>query len=340
MKFLGNLSFKTIGSDPEFFIIKNKQAFPSCLFLKEEKNALINNTNFKLFKDNLLLEGNIPPAVNSKNFISNMAELYWMINNLLKYQSAKIIHEDAMKFAPRFLKLPDAYNFGCSGYFNTWDEINNDFLITKIHSTPVLKGPMRTAGFHIHLGMDYQGEYQNNNNGKTKNLQTDLKDTPLEKIIKFHINRIVTRVFDLLVTNPSRHVYVNKERAKGYGQFGAFRNTPYGVECRSLGGYFTQIKYLRWVAEQSIKAVNHTNMLIKKNPDALIHFSKNIKFDVIDNIFLNPSLYKAFNLNYNDEIQQINEIAKKEDNPDKRFFDKVHQSNSSYEPELEYDFSY
>ena len=241
-----------------------------------------------------------------------MTKLVSLMNAIVSKKQAIISSKDAMKFAPRFLMLPDASNFGCSGYYNAWDDIDNDFLITKLHSTPILSGPTRTAGFHIHLGVTYTGEYQGNISKKTKNLNKELKNTPLEIILKFHMNRIITKLFDLLVTNPSRRIHVSKERALGYGNFGAFRVTPYGLECRSLGGYFTQRKYLSWVANQSIKAVKYAGMLIEQDPDALIHFSKEVKLETIGGIYLNPKLYKKFNLDYTKEISKINNINKYE----------------------------
>lgn len=308
MKFLGNLTFKSIGSDPEFFIVKNNQALPSCMFVQAMKNNSIKSP-FKIFKDNLLIEGNIPPSCSIKGFINNMETLKGMMKNRIQKKEAQLISTDAMKFAPRFLTLPDASDFGCSNYFDAWDDIKNVLTIPKSHPTPKFRSNLRTAGFHIHLGLAYEGTYQDINSQQTKSLK-DLTNTALEKVIKFHINRVIVKIFDLLVTNTSRHIHVHQERAKGYGSFGAFRNTPYGLECRSLGGYFTQKKYLWWVAEQSIRAISHTSFLIKKNPEALIHFSKDVNLETINNLFIKPELYKKFHLDYNQEINKINEIEK------------------------------
>ena len=320
MKFLGKLICQTIGSDPEFFITKNGQALPSCLFLDDDK--IINHSNgYKIFKDNLLIEGNIPYAYSTKTFLDNMHYLKGLMEKLVKPKQAYITSEDAMVFAPRFLAIPDAQNFGCSGYFDAWEGMKDNLSITKLHPTPRLETPLRTAGFHIHLGIGYLGEYQDVASNKTYNLSKDLKNTPTEKVLKFHINRIIARVFDLLVTNPSRQVYVNKERALGYGKLGSFRMTKYGLECRSLGGYFTRKEYLLWVAIQSIRAVEHTYYLIKKDPQALIYFSNTIKLGIIDDIYINPRLYKEFGLDYDKEINRIYKINKTINT--KKFYEKT-----------------
>jgi len=310
MKFIGNTKFETIGSDPEFFITKNERALPSSIFITPDYKG--SDSNYPIFKDNLLIEGNIPYSTVANLFVFNMTKLVFLMNTIVNKRQAVISSKDAMKFAPRFLMFPDASNFGCSGYYNAWDDTDNDFLISKLHSTPILKGPIRTAGFHIHLGVTYTGEYQSSTSKKTKNLNKELKNTPMEVVLKFHMNRIITRLFDLLVTNPSRYVHVSRERALGYGGFGAFRTTPYGLECRSLGGYFTQHKYLSWVADQSIKVIKYAGTLIEQNPDALIYFSRNVKLETVNDIYLDPKLYKIFNLNYDKEISKINDITKYE----------------------------
>ena len=55
--------------------------------------------------------------------------------------------------------------------------------------------------------------------------------------------------------------YVDNRRFENYGGLGQFRHTSYGVECRSLGAYFADDKYLPWVIEQSCKALSFV-----KNP--------------------------------------------------------------------------
>ena len=66
----------------------------------------------------------------------------------------------------------------------------------------------------------------------------------------------ITRAFDYFVVYPSRQIYSCPIRALYYGDYGNFRNKEYGVEVRSLGGFFSQDKYLGWIYDQTIKAIN------------------------------------------------------------------------------------
>ena len=67
----------------------------------------------------------------------------------------------------------------------------------------------------------------------------------------------LTRAFDYFVVYPSRKIYNDPIRAQYYGDYGNFRITSYGVECRSLGGFFTADEYLSWLFDQSMKMFDY-----------------------------------------------------------------------------------
>ena len=73
------------------------------------------------------------------------------------------------------------------------------------------------------------------------------------------LNTLIAKGFDYFVVNPARAEYNDAIRAKYYGSHGNYRDKPYGLECRSLGGYFLKDKYLGWVYDNVIKLINYIN---------------------------------------------------------------------------------
>ena len=70
------------------------------------------------------------------------------------------------------------------------------------------------------------------------------------------MNSLIAKAMDCFLGMPSDEVLFSEERRGSYGVLGAYRDTSYGLEYRSLGGYFTASKYLPWVYDQTIKAIN------------------------------------------------------------------------------------
>lgn len=112
----------TIGADPEFFIVdKRGEAFPATSLFNGTKDSPENvGGGFALVKDNVLIEGNIPPANNEEEYIHNMKTLKAMINEVLEIAGLELHAADSMTYKPRFLKHPEAMEFGCSAFKNAW----------------------------------------------------------------------------------------------------------------------------------------------------------------------------------------------------------------------------
>lgn len=216
----------TIGSDPEFFIFNND--------VPESSIGLINGTKedpeevapgYGILKDNVLIEGNIPPARTKEEFISNMRQLKEFMNEIIS--PYEIVCADSAKFTPQQLDNYEARRFGCMPYFNAWTlGINSPANLVELD--------WRTSGCHIHCGYTYEGE---------------------EPIDSDWLAVLITRAFDYFVVYPSRIIYDDPIRSKYYGDYGNFRIKEYGVECRSLGGYFAKDEYLGWIYDQTIKAI-------------------------------------------------------------------------------------
>lgn len=219
----------TIGSDPEFFIVtKRGDAYPSIEIFKGTKDEPEDQGGgFALLKDNVLVEGNIPPAHSEDEYIQFMTTLQNMINSVLEINGLQLYAADSMTYKKQYLNHPEANVFGCSSYKNGWE-------VGQFSAENMSHLPIRVAGDHQHIG------YQ---------LLTD--DVSQRKM-----NRYIARAFDYFVTWPSRQHHNDEFRAKYYGPYGVYRDCPtYGLECRALGGHFTHYDHLAWVYQQTVKSV-------------------------------------------------------------------------------------
>jgi hypothetical protein len=226
----------TLGSDPEYFI-RNKNtgkivsSIPLINGTKEEPESLGNG--FFILKDNILAEGNVPPVKTKDGFIYVMKELRDAINNYIQaqYPQLEVYHADCLELDMVFLSHPEALQFGCSPYLNAWDD--------EAHRAKDLSSEnFRTCGCHIHYGYD-------------------LDDNNL--LSRTTINTVFAKAFDLFLTIPSCLVHVDKRRFENYGGLGQYRDTSYGLECRSLGGYFANPDYAGWIYDQSEKLIEYIN---------------------------------------------------------------------------------
>jgi hypothetical protein len=228
---INNLTF---GSDPEYFVVNEKtgkivSAIPIVEGTKENPEPL--GDGYFIQKDNVLVEGNIPPVRTKAEFISVMVELKKRITDYIKakYYVLGVRHEDCLNLDNAFLSHPEAMQFGCSPYFNAWD--NESHRAQDLSSQD-----FRTCGFHSHVGYDREESTVWN---------------------KQSINIMLARAYDLFVIIPSCLTHVDRRRFENYGGLGQYRDTSYGLELRSLGGYFVDEKYLSWVFDQLEKTIEY-----------------------------------------------------------------------------------
>jgi hypothetical protein len=220
------IKFQTIGSDPEFVIRKGRSYLPSFMFTDGTKKEPEDFGNgYKILKDNLTIEGNIPPASSKEEFISNFKRLKAIISERVAAQKAVLVEADLVTFAPKYIFTPDGQEFGCSSY--------EDPYLDMTLPSPALVGYSRSCGMHIHVGYDIISD----------------------KYTQEQYNNAIAKAWDFFVTIPSDKILFTPERRNKYGKYGSYRHTSYGGEFRSLGGYFAKDEFLPWIYDQTMKVI-------------------------------------------------------------------------------------
>jgi hypothetical protein len=268
----------TFGSDPEYFLKnKNENIILSAIpFIKGDKHSPQSLGNgFYILKDNILVEGNVPPTSDPVKFMNNLIELKTRINKYFSYINSTLTvhHDDCLDIAPHFLTHPEALMFGCSPYINAWDD--NEHRANDLSSEN-----FRTAGFHIHIGYELTS------------------DNPFTKEI---FNKIIAKAFDIFVIIPSLEIKADRRRFENYGGLGQYRNTSYGVECRSLGGFFVDEQYLPWVIEQVCRMLSYLKDY--GNASSVLAIDKPVvKFISEDTVTFEANIYEDLQLSYREQL--------------------------------------
>lgn len=222
----------TIGTDPEMFLYDTQEErFKSAIGLipgsKEEPfHPESLSEGFGLQTDNVLIEFNVP-AVKFAHGCAFMNNIIMMkryiqkfisnINNNYTLKCQASAHFDLTELAD-----PQACEFGCDPDYNCYNQ--------QINPSPTIHDlTLRSAGFHIHLGMS---------------------DPNIADCLK------LLRYIDLHVGVPSVVIDPDTQRRSLYGKAGAFRFQPYGIEWRVLSSYFLQNeKTLSFIYKQLARAI-------------------------------------------------------------------------------------
>jgi hypothetical protein len=211
----------TFGSDPEL-CIRNRQtgeivsAIDVLKHGKEEKIDL--GGGFMVYYDNVLLETNIPYALNAKQFIVNTKET---LRRIAKHLGANydIVAQASHTFSAEQLNHDDARVFGCNPEFcaYTLDTV----------TPPDAQTGLRSCGAHIHIGRDDFKSFGENKEGV---------------FLLDDYNKVdVIKAFDMVVGLPVAIMDndpTSAARKKLYGKAGRHRPTPYGVEYRTPGNFW------------------------------------------------------------------------------------------------------
>lgn len=84
------------------------------------------------------------------------------------------------------------------------------------------------------------------------------------------INILIVKFCDLFLGVPSVLIEPKNERRQVYGSAGSFRHCRYGVEVRTLSGYFLKNdELLRWVFNNTLLAIKEANKYLNDDEDSI-----------------------------------------------------------------------
>lgn len=213
----------TIGTDPEFMIVKSgtKEVVSAISILEnhDKYNPVEMEDGFKVYYDNTLIETNVPPAVSQTDFCEVLKKDFQLIAQQIgaEYELAALA---AARFSEDECFHPDAILAGCNPEFCAYKNeecFPPDFIDT-----------FRSAGGHIHIGRTDFLEYD------------EFEDNGVFLIDNKNKTEVI-RACDVCVGLPLvvlDNSEASKERKRLYGKGGRFRPTPYGVEYRTPSNYW------------------------------------------------------------------------------------------------------
>lgn len=216
----------SIGADPEFFLFdrKDKRFVGAHGFIPGDKDKPFPVNKGAVQVDGMAVEFNIDPANTPEEFATNVESVLTCLRDMIDDRYA-FAFRPWIKFDKKYFesdKVPEKQKeLGCNPDFNAWT--------SKQNVIPADIDTQRTASGHIHLGW-----------GKGMDVQDP-----------YHVLDCETMVRALDYTFRGQEAFWNKDvdynqgdlsfgaalrnlRRKYYGNFGAYRPKPYGVEYRAL----------------------------------------------------------------------------------------------------------
>lgn len=226
-----------LGSDPELFIINSKtnEVVSSIGLIPGEKGKPWTEglpEGYGLEIDNILAEFNIPPCSTKEEWIHHMNFMKDFIRDFVKKvnQDYDLMHKASAHVDPKILNNPIAQLFGCSVSYNAYTESPN----------PRPEGDktnIRSAGVHLHVSYDDPNIFE---------------------------SILLVKYFDVYMGIPSVVIDPDTDRRSLYGKAGDFRGCVYGVEYRSLSGFFLKDdKTLGFMWDQAMKAIDAYNNCVE-----------------------------------------------------------------------------
>ncbi len=222
---MSQVALLTVGADPELFGQDGSGKIVPCIGLvggtkdnpKPVKGGAVQ-------EDNVLAEFNILPATNAADFVSNINTVTSELDKILAASGLTSVVKSSHNFEQEVLVNAglQALEFGCDPDLDCWSRHEN--------SKPTPYTTLRTAGGHVHVGYDNPTE-----------------DRSFE----------VACILEYILGVPSVLLDADTDRRAMYGQSGACRIKPYGVEYRVLSNFWLGSDNLKkWVFDITSLVLN------------------------------------------------------------------------------------
>lgn len=219
-----------VGADPELFMKDKKGNYISA-------HGAVKGTKAKPHKvdkgavqvDGMALEFNIDPATSEQEFVTNLTSVMSILQDMVpEYKLAAV---PTAHFGAEYMATQpeEALEMGCEPDFNAWDG-------GKENQKPDGDADFRTGAGHIHIGWT-EG--------------ADIHDPE-------HLEACMMVVKQLDWTLGIMSLLFDKDdkRRELYGDWGAFRPKPYGVEYRVLSNAWLKSEDLMaWVYKVTTQVI-------------------------------------------------------------------------------------
>lgn len=238
-----------LGSDPELMVIDSSGKKISAIPLFHGTKECPEKVNDGMLShDNVNVEFGIVPATNENEWVDRTGSLLRQIADRLRVLGLKLEVNASAKFEDDQLQDRSAQEFGCEPDFDPYS-----FSINEVDMTEARDG-LRSCGGHIHVGDNYVAEDVMRQAGMAKAMDIFVGVPSL-----------------MLDKDPS-----SPKRRSLYGNAGAHRPKPYGIEYRAPGNF--------WISHPSL-----TRLMYRLSADCLKAF-KDGKLDGIDESFVQATI--------------------------------------------------
>ena len=232
-----------VGADPELFLTDmNSKRFISSIgkFGGTKHKPKSIGSGCLIQEDNVAVEFNIPPSKSEEEFVKHIEYSLATLADRARKMDLNLSFTATANFDDDQLEHPKAKEFGCEPDYNAWTQMRNP-------RPKAIDYSLRSCGGHIHVGCH---EFD-----------------PFE----------MARTMDLFLGVPSITLDPNSKRRELYGQAGACRRKPYGVEYRVLSNFWLRTHAeIAWVFKQTQRSIEFLRIGNRLNVDDGIMIQESI----------------------------------------------------------------
>lgn len=214
----------TKGADPEFFLVdpQTKKFISSINRIGGSKDFPMDiGDGCAVQEDNVAVEFNIPPCKTAEEYVKAINYALDHVRDRAKEMGLEIAITPSAVFDDDELAHPAAQEFGCEPDFNAWNGGEENPRPNAEDKN------LRSAGGHIHIALE---------DGMS----------PIHAV----------QCMDLFVGAMMVEFDDDTRRRLLYGNPGAYRPKPYGVEYRTASNaWISSDERIRWVWDQTEKAM-------------------------------------------------------------------------------------
>lgn len=218
-----------IGADPEVFVQQGGKFVSAHGLVQGTKDEPFKVKRGAVQVDGMALEFNIDPAESEKEFKRNIKTVMGILDKMVPDHDLHPVPTATFGKEYMATQPEEALELGCDPDFNAWNE-------GKENPRPNGDADFRTGAGHIHIGW------------------TDGVDITHPEHLEACIT--VIKQLDWSLGMLSTVYDRDEKRRKLYGDWGAFRPKPYGVEYRVLSNaWLKDPKLVAWVYRTVNKAI-------------------------------------------------------------------------------------